>query len=110
MTVSADPDRNCPYCPRLVAFRSKNRAAFPDFFNAPAPSFGDPASRLLVVGLAPGLKGANRTGRPFTGDYAGDLLYTTLCKFGFANDRFDARINDGLELFDCRITNAVRCV
>lgn len=110
MSTSADPARDCPLCPRLVAFREENQSAYPDFFNAPAPSFGDPDARLLVVGLAPGLKGANRTGRPFTGDYAGDLLYATLAKFGFANDRFDARIDDGLELYDCRITNAVRCV
>jgi uracil-DNA glycosylase family 4 len=107
---AAEPDRDCQLCPRLAAFRRENRAAFPDFSNAPAPSFGDPAARLLVVGLAPGLKGANRTGRPFTGDYAGDLLYATLARFGFANDRFAARADDGLELFDCRIANAVRCV
>lgn len=110
MTAVLEPTRDCPLCPRLVEFRAANRAAFPDFFNAPAASFGDSAARLLVVGLAPGLKGANRTGRPFTGDYAGDLLYATLSKYGFANGRFDARIDDGLELFDCRITNAVRCV
>jgi uracil-DNA glycosylase family 4 len=107
---AAEPPRDCQLCPRLADFRAENRRLYPDFFNAPAPSFGDPAARLLVVGLAPGLKGANRTGRPFTGDYAGDLLYATLAKFGFANDRFAARIDDGLELFDCRITNAVRCV
>jgi uracil-DNA glycosylase family 4 len=110
MTAPREPGRDCPLCPRLVAFREANRSAYPDFFNGPAPCFGDPAARLLVVGLAPGLKGANRTGRPFTGDYAGDLLYATLAKYGFANDRFDARPDDGLELYDCRIANAVRCV
>lgn len=110
MNQPSEPAPDCRLCPRLADFRDANRVAYPDFFNAPAPSFGDPGGRLLVVGLAPGLKGANRTGRPFTGDYAGDLLYATLAKFGFANDRFDARIDDGLELFDCRITNAVRCV
>ena len=110
MTQAAEPHSDCRLCPRLAAFRQDNRLAFPDFFNAPAPSFGDRMARLLVVGLAPGLKGANRTGRPFTGDYAGDLLYATLAKFGFANDRFAARVDDGLELHDCRITNAVRCV
>ena len=109
-SATPEPDRDCTLCPRLAAFRADNRTAYPDFFNAPAPGFGDPAARLLIVGLAPGLKGANRTGRPFTGDYAGDLLYATLAKFGFSNDRFAARADDGLELHDCRITNAVRCV
>jgi len=104
------PGRDCPGCPRLVAFRTANRAAFPDFHNAPVPSFGPVGARLLVVGLAPGLKGANRTGRPFTGDYAGDLLYDTLIAFGFAQGRYAARPDDGLDLIDCRITNAVRCV
>ena len=104
------PAPDCPRCPRLAAYRAQNRGAFPDFFNAPVPSFGDPAARLLVVGLAPGVKGANRTGRPFTGDYAGDLLYATLTKFGFAQGRYDRRPDDGLELVDCRLTNAVRCV
>jgi uracil-DNA glycosylase family 4 len=106
----AAPDRDCPLCPRLAEFRAANRASFPEFFNAPVPSFGPPEARLLVLGLAPGLKGANRTGRPFTGDYAGDLLYSTLLKFGFARGRFEARPDDGLELVDCRIANAVRCV
>jgi len=105
-----EPDRNCPLCPRLVAFRNEQRAAHPDWFNAPVPTFGDHHARFLVVGLAPGLRGANRTGRPFTGDYAGDLLYATLLKFGFAKGVFDARIDDGLELVDTAITNAVRCV
>jgi uracil-DNA glycosylase family 4 len=108
--VSAAPERDCPLCPRLASFRAANRQAHPDFFNAPVPSFGGVEGRLLIVGLAPGLKGANRTGRPFTGDYAGDLLYATLLKFGFAKGCYDQRSNDDLRLKDCRITNAVRCV
>lgn len=108
--ASAEPGRDCPRCPRLVAFREANRAQFPDFFNAPVPSFGPADARLLIVGLAPGLRGANRTGRPFTGDYAGDLLYATLLRHGFARGRYDRRPDDGLELLDCRITNGVRCV
>ena len=105
-----EPYRDCPLCPRLAAFRTGNRANLPDFFNAPVPAFGKLSARLLIVGLAPGLKGANRTGRPFTGDYAGDLLYATLEQFGFARGRYDRRADDGFELVDCRITNAVRCV
>ena len=97
-------------CPRLAAFRAANRQAHPDVFNAPVPAFGPLDARVLIVGLAPGLKGANRTGRPFTGDYAGDLLYATLPKFGFARGAYDRRIDDGVALVDCRITNAVRCV
>jgi uracil-DNA glycosylase family 4 len=93
-----------------VAFRNVNRAKEADWFNAPVPSYGSADARLLIVGLAPGLKGANRTGRPFTGDYAGDLLYATLTSFGFASGTYGARADDGLELVDCRITNAVRCV
>ncbi|HEX6143817.1 MAG TPA: uracil-DNA glycosylase [Geminicoccaceae bacterium] len=104
------PPADCQLCPRLAAFRARNRIAFPDWHNAPVPSFGDPAAALLIVGLAPGLRGANRTGRPFTGDHAGIILYDTLARFGFAHGRFDARIDDGLELVGCRITNAVRCV
>ena len=104
------PSRDCPVCPRLVAFRGANRQAAPDWHNAPVPSFGPADARLLVVGLAPGLKGANRTGRPFTGDYAGDLLYSTLKKFGFATGSYDRRPDDGFNLIGCRITNAVRCV
>jgi len=100
----------CPLCPRLVAFRDLNRAKAPDWYNGAVPSFGDPQGRLLIVGLAPGLKGANRTGRPFTGDYAGDLLYSTLLKFGFARGEYAARPDDGLTLVDCIISNAVRCV
>jgi uracil-DNA glycosylase len=93
-----------------MTFREKQRAAYPDWHNAPVPSFGDAAGRLLIVGLAPGLRGANRTGRPFTGDYAGVLLYATLIKFGFARGPYEARPDDGLQLVDCRVTNAVRCV
>ena len=104
------PAPDCPLCPRLAAFRAANRCALPDFHNDPVPSFGPLSARLLVVGLAPGLKGANRTGRPFTGDYAGDLLYPTLSKFGFAGGRYGREAGDGLRLEDCRITNAVRCV
>lgn len=106
----AEPDHDCPRCPRLVEFRSRWRKLKPTWFNAPVPSFGLCEARLLVVGLAPGLQGANRTGRPFTGDYAGDLLYETLHHYGFAAGRYDARPDDGLVLLDCRITNAVRCV
>ena len=108
--MNAAPDRDCPLCPRLAAFRAQQRADHADWFNAPVPSFGGEACRLLIVGLAPGLRGANRTGRPFTGDYAGDLLYATLGKFGFAQGDYGERADDGLALIDCRITNAVRCV
>jgi len=104
------PGRDCPRCPRLVAYRKACRAKEPGWFNAPVPSFGPETARLLIVGLAPGVQGANRTGRPFTGDYAGVLLYETLGRYGFAQGTFDARIDDGLTLTDCRITNAVRCV
>jgi uracil-DNA glycosylase len=104
------PGRNCPLCPRLAAFRAEWRAREPDWYNSPVESFGDPKARVLIVGLAPGLQGANRTGRPFTGDYAGDLLYSTLLKYGFARGKYEARPDDGLKLVDCRISNAVRCV
>ncbi len=97
-------------CPRLAAYRAANREANPDWHNAPVASFGPLDARLLIVGLAPGLRGANRTGRPFTGDFAGDLLYNTLPRFGFAVGTYDAHAGDGLMLADCRITNAVRCV
>jgi uracil-DNA glycosylase family 4 len=107
--VSEAPGRDCPLCPRLAAFRQRQRADHPDWFNAPVPSFGE-GGRLLIVGLAPGLRGANRTGRPFTGDYAGVLLYETLRKFGFAEGVYGERADDGLVLVDCRLTNAVRCV
>ena len=108
--MSSEPQSDCPLCPRLVAFRQVNRQAYPEFFNAPVPSFGGTQARLLIVGLAPGLQGANRTGRPFTGDYAGELLYATLIDFGFASGTFRADPRDGLTLVDCMITNAVRCV
>jgi len=107
---SGKPGRDCPRCPRLVAFRETWRQNEPEWFNAPVASFGPVNARLLIVGLAPGLRGANRTGRPFTGDYAGDLLYATLGEFGFAQGSYQARPDDGLTLIDCRITNAVRCV
>ena len=107
---AAEPERDCPLCPRLATFRAANRAAAPGWHNAPVPSFGGIDARLLVVGLAPGLRGANRTGRPFTGDYAGALLYSTLLKFGFAEGRYAADPADGLVLTGARITNAVRCV
>tara|TARA_Y100000814_G_scaffold276096_1_gene236011 strand:- start:215 stop:850 length:636 start_codon:yes stop_codon:yes gene_type:complete len=104
------PGSECDLCPRLVEFRHKNRDKFPDFHNAPVDSFGSLNSALLIVGLAPGLKGANRTSRPFTGDYAGDLLYPTISTFGFARGTYGAKPDDGLKLKNCRITNAVRCV
>ncbi len=104
------PDRDCPLCPRLADFRDAARTREPGWFNAPVPSFGDEGARLLIVGLAPGMQGANRTGRPFTGDYAGDLLYATLLEYGFARGHYQARPDDGLTLIDCRISNAVRCV
>jgi uracil-DNA glycosylase len=104
------PPHDCGLCPRLAAYRAENAAEHPDWFNAPVPSFGALDARLLVVGMAPGVRGANRTGRPFTGDYAGVLLYETLLKYGFAQGRYGADPNDGLTLHDCRITNAVRCV
>src|SRR6266849_5742730 len=108
--LRTEPDRNCPLCPRLASFREAARARQPEWFNSPVPSFGDPDGRLLIVGLAPGLQGANRTGRPFTGDFAGDLLYATLLEYGFAKGVYQARPDDGLKLVDCRIGNAVRCV
>ncbi|MBO6765982.1 uracil-DNA glycosylase [Maricaulis sp.] len=106
----AEAPLDCPLCPRLVAFREATARDHPDWHNAPVESFGDPQARLLVVGLAPGLRGANRTGRPFTGDWAGDLLYATLGKFGFTRGTYDSRPDDGLTLVDAMITNAVRCV
>jgi uracil-DNA glycosylase family 4 len=104
------PDHDCPKCPRLVAFREKNRLKYPDKFNGPVPSFGPLDAPFLIVGLAPGLQGANFTGRPFTGDWAGDLLYATLLEFKLARGEYKERADDGLELIRCRITNAVRCV
>ena len=110
MPFDAGPSHDCPDCPRLVAFRVTNRAAFPDWWNAPVPTFGEAHARVAIIGLAPGLRGANRTGRPFTGDYAGELLYSTLIEFGFASGVYDRRPDDGLTLVDCAIINAVRCV
>jgi len=110
MGAAGKPGRDCPRCPRLVAFRKKWRKQEPSWFNAPVPSFGPLDAKLLIVGLAPGLQGANRTGRPFTGDYAGVLLYETLLKYKFARGEYGAHPDDGLALTDCRITNAVRCV
>ncbi len=104
------PGRDCPGCPRLADFRLANRAAFADWHNAPVPPFAGDKERLLIVGLAPGLRGANRTGRPFTGDFAGELLFRTLLEAGLAEGSYDARADDGLRLTGCRITNAVRCV
>jgi uracil-DNA glycosylase family 4 len=107
---SPEPDRDCPFCPRLVAFREEWRAKEPTWHNAPVPTFGSLDARLLIVGLAPGLRGANRTGRPFTGDYAGDLLYRTMIDFGFAKGIYKAHPEDGLTLVNAAIANAVRCV
>jgi uracil-DNA glycosylase family 4 len=104
------PAHDCPLCPRLCSFREQNREKFPDKHNGPVPPFGSLDAELLIIGLAPGLKGANFSGRPFTGDFAGELLYSTLIKYGFAKGVFKARPDDGLELVNCRITNAVRCV
>jgi uracil-DNA glycosylase family 4 len=105
-----EPRADCRFCPRLVSFREENQAKYPDWFNAPVPSFGPADACLLIVGLAPGLKGANRTGRPFTGDFAGILLYDTLLRYGFASGNYEERPDDGLTLTGCRITNSVRCV
>ena len=110
MILATEPPADCTRCPRLAAFRQAQRAAHPDWFNSPVPSFGSRAAGLLIVGLAPGLRGANRTGRPFTGDYAGDLLYATLLKFGLAVGHYAADPADGLVLTGARIANAVRCV
>jgi uracil-DNA glycosylase family 4 len=114
VSETAEPPRLCPLCPRLVEFRDHNRKTAPAAFNGAVPSFapslGEDSARLLIVGLAPGLNGANRTGRPFTGDFAGELLYATLLEFGFAKGRYAASPDDGLQLVDCMITNAVRCV
>ncbi len=104
------PGADCPRCPRLVEFRNRYRHAEPSWHNAPVPSSGGLTARVLIVGLAPGLRGANRTGRPFTGDYAGDLLYATLKKFEFASGTYGASADDGFRLSDCRVSNAVRCV
>src|SRR5262245_18541970 len=110
--VEAVPEapRDCALCPRLVSFRTANRAAEPDWHNGAVASFGSEVGRLLIVGLAPGRKGASRTGRPFTGDFAGDLLYATLLELAFARGSYRAKPDDGLTLVDCMITNAVRCL
>ena len=108
--VPASPPQDCPLCPRLAAFRAENRTKFPDYWNAPVPSFGPLDARILIVGLAPGLHGANATGRPFTGDWAGDLLYATLLKHGLAKGDYQEQADDGFQLVDIRIANAVRCV
>lgn len=107
--VPAEAPRDCTLCPRLVAYRRENARLEPGWFNGAAPSFGDPGARLLIVGLAPGRTGANRTGRPFTGDYAGELLYGTLAKLGLAEGQYRADPNDGFKLKGAMITNAVRC-
>lgn len=107
---SAEPLYDCDKCPRLRAFILENRQKYPDFFNGPVPSFGDNQAQLLIIGLAPGLKGANATSRPFTGDYAGDLLYKALETFNFSNGRYAGHADDGLTLNNAMITNAVRCV
>lgn len=108
--AGAEPGHDCPLCPRLVAFREAQRKKQPDWHNAPVPAFGPREARLVIVGLAPGLQGANRTGRPFTGDWAGDLLYETLIDFGFATGTYEERVDDSLRLVDARIINGVRCV
>ena len=107
---ATEPPRDCPRCPRLVAFRHDVREEHPDWWNAPVHAFGDPGAWLAIVGLAPGKHGANRTGRPFTGDYAGDLLFATLARFGFSEGVYDARADDGLRLSGAIILNAVKCL
>ena len=104
------PDRDCPLCPRLCEFRAANRLKFPSYYNGPVPPFGDLNAEVLIVGLAPGLNGANQTARPFTNDYAGDVLYPILKKFGFARGDYQKRKDDGFELINFRVTNSVRCV
>lgn len=106
----AQPDRDCPLCPRLAAMRATNRAAWPDWHNAPVESWGPVGAPILVLGMAPGLRGANRTGRPFTGDHAGKLLYQTLLAQGLASGAYAESPDDGMVLTGCRVTNAVRCV
>lgn len=107
---ATEPPRDCPLCPRLVAFREELRAEYPDWWNAPVPAFGDPNAWLAIIGLAPGKHGANRTGRPFTGDFAGELLYATLAKFGLSEGTFAADPDDGLQLRGAVVINAVRCL
>src|ERR1700733_15398786 len=108
--MPAQPPHDCPLCPRLAAFRVDNRKKYPGWFNNPVPSFGPMSARIAIAGLAPGLQGANRTGRPFTGDWAGDLLYATLLKLKLAKGVYEERADDSLQLVDCRIVNSVRCV
>ncbi|WP_374656082.1 uracil-DNA glycosylase [Dongia sp.] len=110
MPAIAQPGHDCQLCPRLADFRAENRKKLPDYFNAPVPAFGDAHPRFLIIGLAPGLHGANRTGRPFTGDWAGDLLFGTLLELNLATGTYDERPDDGLTLTGCRIVNGVRCV
>ena len=110
LTPPIAPPSDCALCPRLAGYRQANQLANPGWFNAPVPSFGPMGVRLLIVGMAPGVRGANRTGRPFTGDHAGNLLYQTLLRVGLATGSYDARPDDGLALVGCRVTNAVRCV
>jgi len=105
-----EPNYNCAKCPRLRTFIDEKKTEFPDYFNGPVPNFGDENAALLIIGLAPGLHGANQTGRPFTGDWAGDLLYAALEKYGFSNNKYAKHADDGLELFNAKITNVVRCV
>ncbi|MBH9537760.1 uracil-DNA glycosylase [Novosphingopyxis sp. YJ-S2-01] len=108
--AATEPDRDCPLCPRLVALREELRAEHPDWWNAPVPAWGDPAAWLAIIGLAPGKHGANRTGRPFTGDYAGDLLFETLSKMGLARGSYGSAADDGFELDGAIIINAVKCL
>ena len=110
MTRLLEPTHDCPLCPRLMAFRHEQRARHPDWFNAPVPCFGPQDAAIAIAGLAPGLQGANRTGRPFTGDWAGDLLFSTLLKTGLATGKYEERANDTLKLVNIRIANSVRCV
>jgi uracil-DNA glycosylase family 4 len=108
--ADTEPPRDCPLCPRLVAFRQEVAAEHPHWWNAPVQAFGDSQARIAIIGLAPGKHGAHRTGRPFTGDYAGALLFATLAKFGLTQGSYDARVNDGLALRDVVIVNAVKCL
>jgi uracil-DNA glycosylase family 4 len=110
MSSNPEPPRDCPLCPRLAGFRAVNHERYPGYFNNPVPTFAGSDVRLLIVGLAPGLHGANKTGRPFTGDWAGDLLYATLLKHGLARGTYDERADDGMQLVECAISIAVRCV